>query len=240
MKRQAHFIFPLLLFLCSPVCVAQQSSPSQEFDEIVHLENTDLASGIEYIEQHIIRNNKHKYFLTQQFETGIVVYDGQTFINIPLKYNIYDDLLLVRMKNSGGEASFQLHKDKITEFTLANHRFRNFTPPRESDNRLGGFYEVLLKNSGGLLLKKHLKKQLKHLDRNFTYYEFETDDPQYVYFQNNTYIPIDSRRDIQELFPDTEKEIRRYYRSNRSLYKTDRDRFLVNLFTKLHSPVSPN
>lgn len=230
----------LLFLLFGPLLMAQEQKPSEIFDELIALENTDLASGTEYIEQHIIRNNMHKYFRADVFEPGKITYEGQAYLEIPLKYNVYDDLLIIRLPHSGGETIIELHKENIQAFSLYGHHFRNFRAPEGEDSEIGGFYEVLFESSSGLLLKKHLKKISKHLDKNFTYFEFERNDPEYLFFQNNTYYSFDSRRDLFRIFPDSKKLIRRYYRSNRSLSKTDHDQFLIRLFKILQDPTTSN
>lgn len=231
----------LLIFLFfGSVLTAQNQEASRLFDELVALENTDLASGTEYIELHIIRNNRHKYFQADKFATGQVSYEGQVFTDIPMKYNIYDDLLLINLVNSGGETTIQLHKEKIESFRLYGHDFINLQLPEDQESEIEGFYEVLYETPSGLLLKKHVQKILKHLDRNFTYYEFEPDDPEYVFFQDTVYTPFDSRRDLTKLFPEREKEIRQFYRSHRSLSRSDHDQFLINLFKNIQGPASQN
>ena len=230
----------LLLFLFfGSLATAQEQTPSEIFDKIIALENTDLASGTEYIELHIIRNNLHKYLESDRFVPGQIVYDGQSFKDIPMKYNIYDDLLLVNLINSGGETTIKLHKELVERFNLHGHTFINLrSPEEEQESETGGFYEILLDTPSGLLLKKHVKKILKHLDKNFTYYEFEPDDPKYVFFKDNTYYPFDSRRDLFKVFPDKEKMIRKYYRSNRSLARSNREQFLIQLFRNLQDSTS--
>lgn len=230
----------LLSLFFGSFLTAQNPEASQLFDEIVALENTDLASGTEYIELHIIRNNQHKNFQADRFAPGQVTYEGQVFSNIPMKYNIYDDLLLINLINSGGETSILLHKEKIESFSLYGHDFINLQLPENQESEIEGFYEVLYETSSGLLLKKHVKKILKHLDKNFTYYEFEPDEPDYIFFQDTVYTPFESRRDLTKLFPKKEKEIRQFYRSHRSLSRSDHDQFLINLFKNIQGPALQN
>src|SRR5690606_27783859 len=132
----------LLLFFFGPLLTAQQQEASLLFDKIVALENTDLASGTEYIELHIIRNNKHKYLVTEKFVSGDVSYDGQVFRNIPMKYNVYDDLLLINLINSGGETTLQLHKEKIEGFSLHGQNFMNLQLPEDQESEIDGFHEL--------------------------------------------------------------------------------------------------
>jgi hypothetical protein len=224
----------IILFLNATYGFSQSTvRPAYEsFDAVIHIQNTGLANGTEYIEQHIVKNNKHKYLDTPQYQTGTVVYEGQPYFDVDLKYNIYDDLLIVRIPTTGGSAAFELHKEKVSSFTIKNS---SFISVKKTQNAKPRFYEVLLDGDHFYLLKKHLKKARKHLDQNFTYFEFEKDSPEYLLSINGDYHNVNSRKSIRKLFPDQEEQIRNFYRSNSSLQKSDPDTFLTLLFKDLAS-----
>ncbi len=232
-----NIIGGIIFFLYGTFGFSQSTvkSAHESFDAVIHIQNTDLANGTEYIEQHIVKNNKHKYLDSPKYLKGSVIYDGQPYYNLDLKYNIYDDLLLVRIPTAGGSATFELHKAQVSAFEINNHPFISL---KENPEEQPHFYEVLLDGDYFLLLKKHLKKSKKHLDQNFTYFEFETDSPEYLISSNGDYQKIDSRRTIRKLFPNQEEQIRNFYRSNSSLRKSDPDTFLTLLFKDLASSTS--
>lgn len=237
-KHNIHLLALGLLLVGTALSSYSQNSEELEtsykvFDKAIALENTGLSNGVEYLEQHIIRNDQHKYFLSSDFMSGNLQYDGQPYFDISLKYNIYDDILLVLLQNSGGVSNFELHKENVDSFNIKNHDF--IRVPSKESSEVQGFHEVLLNLPEVMLLKKHVKKISKHLDRNFTYYEFENDDPQHVIYYRDSYFPINSRRDVQKIFPDHEKQIRIFYRSNRQLRKENPDRFLSQLLQSLNS-----
>lgn len=232
MKIFSVSIFFVLLCLFFSTAHSQvkkeNKTPLELFDQIVRIENTGLANGEEYIEPHIIRDNKHKYFLSSEFLNGQVFYDEQFYAPVSMKYNVFDDLLLVSLQTTVGTSTFKLHKEKVGSFKVEDHFFINIDT--ENDNTINGFHEVLLEHKEVILLKKHSKKMHKELDQNFTYYRFENDDaPKYVIFSNSIYSRVDSRRDIQKIFPDREKEIRSFYTSNSALRKSQPDQFMTGL-----------
>ena len=49
------------------------------YDQKIGIENTTLFQGIEYVETDRMINEQHKFFETQEFQEGIVTYNGQTF-----------------------------------------------------------------------------------------------------------------------------------------------------------------
>ena len=224
----------IIFFLYGSFAFSQSIDKStyESFDAVIHIQNTGLANGTEYIEQHIVKNNKHKYLDTPEYRTGNVVYDGQPYYNVDLKYNVYDDLLLVRIPTTGGTAAFELHKEKVSSFEINNSRFISV---KESQKEKPRFHEILLEVDHLLLLKKHLKKARKHLDQNFTYFEFEKDSPEYLLSLNGDYYEVNSRRSIRRIFPNQEEQIKDFYRTNSSLQKSDPDTFLTLLFKDLAS-----
>lgn len=197
------------------------------FDGIVGIENTDLFNGVEYIEQHVMINEKQKYFRSVLFLPGSVVYDGQRYFDVEMKYNVYDDLLLLK---GIGEKPMQLHKDLVTEFSLEGHSFINI---QADGSDVEGFYELLLEEEQLRLLKKHTKKPQKFLDKSFTYYEFHDDTSRYAVYYREDYFPVNNRRQVLRAFPDHSGEIRRFYRRNQSLAKSKPDAFMTGLFKEL-------
>ncbi|MDX1602305.1 MAG: hypothetical protein R3209_04500 [Salinimicrobium sediminis] len=226
-----HFtrIFFAFLVFYYPPTYSQDHQDNQEplelFDQIVGIENTGLANGEEYIEPHIIRDDQHKYFLSSSFLKGQVTYDEQLYYPVLLKYNIFDDVLLVFLNTSDGNSTIKLHKNKITSFRVDAHTFINVN----EDDAVNGFYEVLLDTNGSLLLKKHFKKVHKELDDNFTYYRFEEDDPAFVVSRNGNYFPVSSKRDFLKVFPEQGKKIKDFYSRNKSLRKNSPDQFMIRL-----------
>lgn len=204
------------------------------FDKIVGAENLGISNGIEYVERHRTINEKHKFFKSFDFLPGSVVYDGQPYFNVDLKYNVYDDLLIGRITNSLGKTILQLHKDKIKSFIIDGHEFIN-VPKHEGLE--AGFYEVLAKNDVLYLLTKHLKEQNTILDKEFVYHEFEPDIPKYAFVYNDTYTLI-KKENIIQLFPEREENINEFYSTYSLMLNSNLELFLTNLFQEITSILS--
>ncbi|HET8753114.1 MAG TPA: hypothetical protein VFM59_02055 [Salinimicrobium sp.] len=236
MAKSIKFISSLFLFLFSiSMSLAQEEERKEiyrHFDAIIGQENTGLLNGTEYIERNRTLNEHHKYFLSQEFLKGFVKYDGQPYYGIDMKYNIWNDLLLVRIKYAQAEPVLELHKNKIGSFEIDNHRFLSVLP-EESGNGVKGFYEILLENDILKLLKKYKKKEKTILDREYSYYEYRPDEAEYVLFFEGKYEQIDSRGELSNFFPEIKTEIRKIYRKKRKLRKSDSDQFMTNLVSEL-------
>lgn len=238
MPLKQNFTFLILLFI-SFLSLGMQGQSLQApgvayswFDEQIGLENTDLLKGIEYIEQENTINDKHKFFVSPYFQSGALVYAGEPYFNIKMKYNVYDDLLLVQLRNKEGDVVFEPIKEKISSFEFHGHHFKNVMQKGQNHEVQNGFYEVLFRSKDLMLLKKYLKKGRKKLDREVYYYEFKDRAPQYAIYVDGKYLQL-TRKNILHNFPSSEKLIKDFYRSQGALKRADTDLFMVNLFEQL-------
>ncbi len=237
--REISLVF--LIALKSVYATGQEPGDNKAytwFDNIIGLENTGLFNGVEYLEKHLTINEKQKYLFSNQYLSGTITYDGQPYYTIDMKYNVYDDLLLVKLKSRDGETAFQLHKDLIAGFVLEGHGFINIRNKEAEQAGIYGFYEILADEPDIQLLKKHTKKQKKKLDKQTTYYEFENDDPVFVVAVNSQYFSIRNHRSLIRIFPEHKEEIRKYFRTQKGLRRSGPESFLINLIPVLQTFVS--
>lgn len=93
-----------------------------------------------------------QFLFSKEFLNGSVTISGKTFLNIPLKYDIYKDEVLTPV-NPGGV--LQLNKELIDSFSLTfqnrNYQFIKF----EEDSAKGtrSFFNVIYKGETSLLLR---------------------------------------------------------------------------------------
>ncbi len=240
--RQKLSILSITTLLLMPVlgCFGQQDQAHilSVFDRLAGYENSGIFNGVQYNEQHRTVNDKHKFFISRDFITGDLQYDGQFFPDTEMKYNIYDGLVLVRAKQQKGATVLQLINEKVEKFVLEDHVFVNLKDVQAKEQGLAGFYEQLLKNETLGLYKKYTQQINSRRDKNMVYYEFEDEKNDHVLYLDGSYNKIGSRRDVRRLFPELKDEIRNFYRSNRSLRRSSEDRFMVLLFEEITSLLS--
>lgn len=219
-----------ILLSISPCAKGQQNIPSKSvfllFDQLVGMENTELFEGMEYVERHRMINEKHKFFRTFDFVPSVVTYDGQAYYNIPLKYNVYEDLVVVELQTSKGKKRFRLFEEKLDRFQIGIHEFIDLEKPPGKE----GIYELLLEKQDFLLLKKYKKNLKNAFDRQLLYHEFEPEEPEFLLLRNESLITLD-RGNILDLFPKKKADVRKFYRDKRRLRKDDPELFLIELFS---------
>lgn len=199
------------------------------FDQIVGIENTAIFNGFEYIEKHRIINNKHKFFKAYNFIKGTVIYDGQPFYEVSLKYNVFEDLVLVQLENKQGKNTIQLFDELLDGFSIDDHQFVNI---KNKNSTVSGIHELIFENSHFKVFKKYTLKEKTLLDKKLLYHEFEADDAEY-FFKYNEGIQEVTLKNLIETFPNDKDLVKSRYRFNKKKLNSNSDIFMQQLFTEI-------
>ena len=242
-KTHSFILLSFLLFLLARYSVHSQQYQSRQeqsaylswFDKQVGLENTALYEGIVYREMYRTINDKVKFYRTAQWLNGSVVYSGQLFTNLELKYDVFEDRLLIKKLDRLGGGPMLLFKDKVTSFTIDGTEFVNISDPK-IDRLFNGYCELLWSNQVRLLAK-HRKKDFVRKDRSASYHEFIDRNKEYMLEIGNNHFPINKKRDLQQLFPDLKKEIDSFFQKNKRLRSRDIDAFMISLVQALENQI---
>lgn len=237
------FLSLILIVLTRYSSQAQQLQAQQEqaaylnwFDKQVGLENTVLYEGIVYREMYRTINDKVKFYKTGEWLSGSVVYAGQLFSNLRLKYDVFEDQLLIKKLDRLGGGPMLLFKDKVSSFIIDGTEFVNINNPK-IDRSFNGYFELLWSNDIRLLAK-HRKNDFIRKDRSASYYEFIDRDKEYMLEVGNNHYPINKKRDLQQLFPDLKKDIDSFYQKNKRLRSRDIDAFMISLVQTLEDQMN--
>lgn len=234
-KRLIFLLFTI--FIASNDLKGQQNQNSTYlnlFDKIVGIENTDLYDGVAYIETHRIINEKTKFFKSIDFLEGSVTYNDQPYYNMKMKYDTFEDQVIIKLEDRRGGGSLKLFKDKISDFTIDGHTFIKMEPKADYPEILG-FYEVLFKNNSFTLLTKHEKQEFLRKDGRLLYSEFVYQKRQNVVIIDDRPYVINNKRNLAELFPKYKKSIYKFYSIAKKLEKEDPDRFMVSLMVRIET-----
>ena len=247
MRKKISFKFIVFFFFYLQIVIIHSQTDSNHkdyynwFDTVVGDGNIGIYDGTNYKEKYITINGNHKYYLTSEFLVGDVVYDDQPYFDIKMKYDIYNDELIVKLPIRSGFSVIQLVKEKIEVFTINNRPFIRISErSRESlsEDHLG-FYEILFKSDRIILYKKYKKYRSEHLDKEFAYNEFKLESNHLIYY-NNHYNKINSKRNLIKLFPKQRTEINTFYNKNRLLQKSNLDIFMTQLMKLLSNNIIDN
>lgn len=231
-RRLITFTLFILLYIISSQWIHAQISKDKKdyytlFDKFIGIENTGLFEGYEYKERYVTKDGNHKYYLTDNYVTGDLVYDGQPYYKVELKYDIYKDELIIKLHQGKQFSVLRLIKEKVETFTIDTHSFKRLV--NETANFSNGFYELAYHGNKLVLFKKHNKERIEHLDKEFAYSQFKY-TVNYILYYHNEYYLINSKRSLIKLFPGQKKSIHSLYSINkRSLEKESIDLKMINL-----------
>ena len=229
MKKHLVYFFLLLSFFSFSQSQQDKIDYYSWFDAVVGVENSGLYNGVRFKEKFKVFKDNHEFYRTSTFLVGDILYDKQPFFKVPMKYDAYNDMLIVKIPYKSVHITLQLIKEKIEYFKLEDKLFANIS----KGNTLG-FYEVLFENSQLVLYKKHKKIKNRHIHKKQVYTIFKD---QFKYFIKRDFIfyRVKSKGDFTKLFPQQKKKINIFYRLNRVLLKLDMDTFMVKLLKHLNT-----
>lgn len=214
--------FFLKILLLNGICLFAQSSEVYTwFDNEIGLENSSLYNGIEFINLYNPINNKHRFFEAQTFSNGNVSYDKQEFYNVALKYDLFEDQLIVKIENPKGTNQILLLKDKIENFEIEKKYFEYLKETKFKNDFSPGFYQLLTENENFKLYKRNRKKIDKGIKNNAVYYEFKEVKPIYVVKSENKYFEVKRKRDLTKRYPDLKKELSNFRWNSKNFKKND-------------------
>lgn len=219
-------------FLCIGVVSYSQSGQADivyyEYDKIVGNENTGLYNGPEFVDQFLDTwDNSHIYLKSSAFMKSRLVYNNQSYINVPLKYDLFEDNVIIRSSDHLSAFQVKLIAENISSFSVHG---RTFTKLNGTKLDLIGndFFEIASLGKSVSLYIKHLKKKKRETVENVLQYSFYKDN-YYILAYGGVYHPIYSIKDFKEIFPDKYKQIKIFYKQNKIQYKASKDSFMIKL-----------
>ncbi|WP_148229705.1 hypothetical protein [Cellulophaga algicola] len=232
-----YFIFSIFLFSLTYNYSQDNFKKSiiyDAYDSILGKENLKLYQGPLFIDEYAVNNEKHRFFESSDLALGNVTYDGNVFYNQKIKYDLFEDKLILNPKNSSESLLIELIKNNVDSFTYKKKVFKIF---KNTEHSLTvGYLEVLSKKSNIQLLKKHFKSNQGKTNKNI-YYEFKLKNKFYIFYQNSL-IPFNTKQEVISIYPDRKIFIKQFFQANNTLKKNYKELFIYNLFLELTSKIN--
>ncbi len=237
-KKTGRLLNCICVILLVSISSFSQNSPKEHeyyklFDSIIGVGNNGLYNGTPYEERFRTLNISHKYFVSSEFVKGNIVFNKQPYYNIQMKYDIYEDELIVKLPTNSGFAVIQLSKENIEKFSISGHQFIKLSQVNNSTFQSNtGFYEVLHQSNLIQLFKKYNKERSEHTDEKVIYSKFKG-RTYFLVAYDDKYVNIRAKRDMINLFPKQKKKINAFYHKRKSLRKSNYDSFLSQLMIEI-------
>ncbi|AHJ97443.1 hypothetical protein Hsw_1848 [Hymenobacter swuensis DY53] len=227
----AFFVAPLTGFgqssaTDSTLLVASVKSASSHYTAAIS-NNSELFNGPEYVfyNKALQKTKGHPFFETDQPQKGSVLYNGASFSDVPLLYDIKLDQLITFYPVS--LLKIQLITPSVGSFSVNNHSFIYLSEDKEA-NFTAGFYELLVSGEASVIARR-VKETEKSIQGGQIEYSFIERDKYYIRYNEKPSL-VSSAADITRLFPDQKKELQKFVKSNRLRFKKNsREKDMIQL-----------
>jgi len=215
-----------------------QSYFNRDFSQKTH-RISDLRNGKEYHPPSELLAEGSFYFQSEDWTQGSLIYNGEIFQNIPLKYDLNQDVLITYMDSY--EQVIQFIPEKLGGFQIYGHTFFQYKSPNTSDSlALGirsGIYEILYSGSS-----KILAKRIIHVDRTISGGKIEyhpLQENRYYIFHEQHYYPFNSLKSLFKILDTEKSSLQTYISQEKIQYKKNPETTMVLLAKKLDQLSSP-
>lgn len=182
-----------------------------------------LFNGEEVPDYHRLFTKGQPYFITNAWSKGTIIYEGISYEDVSILYDIITDDILILSHNN--ISRIRLIKEKISHFSFAGHSFVNLNANSFPATGLrAGFYDVLVTGKITLLAKR--TKQVQPIAGQSI--ELEILDKDYYYVKkDSSYVSVNNRKDFLNQFDDKKKEVQKFIKQTRHNYTEDRENTMV-------------
>ncbi|TQD37676.1 hypothetical protein [Haloflavibacter putidus] len=234
MQRNLFLAFFSAFFLLNLSAQAQNKKEIlREFNQVFGVRNLKINNGPLHTNTFRTINDKIRYY-SKDYLSSSLYYDGSIYYNVPLKFDEFEQQLVLKLQNSTTDFGVNLANTKIDSFAFGTSKFINIkkTEPEFAKSKNIVFAEKIALNNNLTLYVHHAKGKRDRIKGSSVYYEF-TKQKSYFVEKGQAFYTINSRSDFYPIFPSKKKTIKEYYRIYKSLRKSNEYRFISNLLQYL-------
>ncbi len=234
MQRNLIIAFFSAFFLLNFSAEAQHKKELlKEFDQVFGERNLKINNGPLHTNTFRTINDKIRYY-SKDYLSSTLYYDGSIYYDVPLKFDEFEQQLVLKLQNSTTDFGVNLATTKIDSFAFGTTKFVNIkkTDPEFAKDKNLNIVEKQPFNKYLDLYVHHLKGKRDRIKGSSVYYEF-TKQKSYFVKKNQEFYSVNSRSDFYPIFPSKKKAIKEYYRTYKSLRKSNEYRFMSNLLQYL-------
>lgn len=186
---------------------------------------TGLFNGSQYISYAQTIQEGIPFFESAEFNKGYVFYSGVLYENIPLQYDLVKGELITIVPSTN--YNIRLINDKITEFSLLNHRFVRLIKDSSDKVIKTGFYEVLYDGNTSAY-----KKQIKNIGEDLSSGKLRTfvaESKSFYLKKGESYFTITSKGSLLAVLKDRKKDVQDFIRKNKLNVRKDKENALPKI-----------
>ncbi|RYU79586.1 hypothetical protein [Hymenobacter persicinus] len=181
-----------------------------------------LYNGTEYIDysrKYSVLNG-NQFFEVNEERPATIIYDSFRYPNIPIRYDVLLDQVVIRQPNS--PLLVKLISEKISRFTFLGHTFVRLVGSEQVNPAIQtGFYDLLVEDGDkAQVLAKRLRKVQERSTLKGIEAKFAKADRLFLRKDGN-YYPVKSKSSVLSVLADKRKELNRYIQEHHSSFSAD-------------------
>ncbi|MFW0738367.1 hypothetical protein [Flavobacterium sp. T12S277] len=231
-----HYLILFVLFLNAYTIYGQTSneiSVYNWFDKNLGVESLEFENGPAHLNFDKTVNNQNRYYISEDFKKGSMQYNNQNYADLLLNYDTYTDELVIKPYGEQNTTKVNLFTENISSFTIGNEKFVNLNVPN-SDSFRKGYYEEVPVGNNIILYIKHSKEKKKINKAEVDLIGY-VPKHEFILLKQNTFYPINDKKEITTLFQDNKRKINDFYLMYRNLKKEDAALFMKNLLKYINN-----
>lgn len=187
--------------------------------------NLSIYTGKQYNDKYGAVDG-HQFFMDDYWEQGSVIFDGQLYDSIYLKYDIFNDELLVEYFSDKGLAmTLLLQNTMVSSFTLQGHTFIKLQVDSAATIKTG-FYDQLFLGANVSAYARRQKEIVRTTGSTTLQDDFVEKD-KYYFLKDGIYHQVSKRGSVVRVLADHKKEVKHFIKSNYLVFQTEKDRDLT-------------
>jgi hypothetical protein len=237
MKHPSRSYLPLVvLFLFFSISAFSQNAANQslyeQFDTSIGKQNLSIYNGTIHINNLRSINNTHRYYNSDKYVNGFVSYEGQPYADVALKYDLLNDIVVVKVQGDNNKLGINGITDKTESFAIYGKKFVNLNYNIITPKFVSGYYEEEILNDKINFYTKYHKDNIEILQSNGVFYKFE-ESQTFVFGYQNNYYQLGSKSDAIAIFPKLKKDIDAFYEKNTALENASKKLFYKTLLNNI-------
>ncbi|MBK0383928.1 hypothetical protein I5M32_13245 [Pedobacter sp. SD-b] len=163
------------------------------------------------------------FFLEDSWISGDVTYENNKYYQVPLKYDLLKDELIVQYFNK--ESAINLIKSKVQDFSLNGHKFIYLDKLGSTITISAGFYEELYSNKLVLLSKRN-KVITEGVSTAGVKRNIEIINKYYIY-KDGMFQRFNSISSLVNILKERKKELSSYIKINKKKFKKEPEEAMI-------------
>lgn len=188
------------------------------------LGNSHVFNGVEYIDPFQRKKlDGNPYFLTDEWQEGFLFYDGQLYENVSLRYNLFQNKLLIEHVQS--HVTIELIIEKVKYFGIANHKFVWLSGSSDQSDFREGFHDLLYSGNTKVYARRY--KTINEVIDQKTMVTRFADKAKLFLFKDGQYLAINNKNSALNAFGEEKSELKKFLSEENINFKSNPEIALV-------------